>query len=110
MSQGLGKLRNLPEISRMLAAASPLHIPPRVASLATAAFTALARAEARTHGADSVDQVHFHEVGAVDSIVDTVGFLLALHHLGVDLGEDGGRGPAVTCSPLPLYVRNRWCR
>ena len=39
--------------------------------------------EAHTHGT-SVEDVHFHEVGAIDSIIDTVGFVLALHLLGVD--------------------------
>ena len=89
----------------MLQTAPSHHIPPHVASLAIEAFTALAHAEMHTHGAESIDQVHFHEVGAVDSIVDTVGTLLALYHLGVDLGD--GKGVAVTCSPLPLYVL-RW--
>ena len=89
----------------MLLSAPSHHIPPHVASLAIEAFTALAHAEMHTHGAESIDQVHFHEVGAVDSIVDTVGTLLALYHLGVDLGD--GKGVAVTCSPLPLYVL-RW--
>ncbi|KDO16831.1 hypothetical protein SPRG_17687 [Saprolegnia parasitica CBS 223.65] len=54
-------------------------------------FACLARAEARAHGA-SVDQVHFHEVGAIDSIIDTVGSVLALELLHVD---------EVHCSPLP---------
>jgi uncharacterized protein (DUF111 family) len=54
-------------------------------------------------------QVHFHEVGAVDSIVDTVGTLLALHYLGVNLGvDDDDNAAAVTCSPLPLGEGTVW--
>jgi uncharacterized protein (TIGR00299 family) protein len=44
------------------------------------------------HGT-TVDQVHFHEVGAVDAIVDVTGACIGLHLLGVD---------AVHCSALPL--------
>lgn len=110
-----GKLRNLPQITKMLQSAPSYHIPTCVATLAIEAFTALAHAEMHTHGAASIDEVHFHEVGAVDSIVDTVGTLLALHYLGVNLGEGGvdksGDGcvpVAVTCSPLPLGEGNVW--
>jgi uncharacterized protein (DUF111 family) len=112
-----GKLRNLPQITKMLQSAPSYHIPTRVVTLAIEAFTTLAYAEMHTHGATSIDEVHFHEVGAVDSIVDTVGTLLALHYLGVNLGGgggvdesgDGGCVPvAVTCSPLPLGEGNVW--
>jgi uncharacterized protein (TIGR00299 family) protein len=48
---------------------------------ASGAFTALAEAEARVHGT-TPDEIHFHEVGAVDSIIDVVGAMLVAEHLG----------------------------
>ena len=57
---------------RSLIAAAPL--PERVAARALAVFTALAEAEGDLHGTAPAD-VHFHEVGALDAIVDVVGHL-----------------------------------
>ncbi|GAA3343866.1 nickel pincer cofactor biosynthesis protein LarC [Amorphoplanes nipponensis] len=55
---------------------------PRVRDRATAVFARLAEAEARVHGIPAAD-VHFHEVGALDSLADVVGICAALEELGV---------------------------
>jgi pyridinium-3,5-bisthiocarboxylic acid mononucleotide nickel chelatase len=59
------------------------RLPDRVAGRALAAFAALADVEARLHRRP-VDQVHFHEVGGHDTIVDIVGTAAALEVLGID--------------------------
>ena len=46
-------------------------------------FLRLGKAEAKVHHT-RIDKVHFHEVGAVDSIIDIVGGVIGMHHLGVD--------------------------
>ena len=58
-------------------------LPTRVSERALAVFAALARAESVLHRRP-VDQVHFHEVGGHDAIVDIVGTAAALEVLGVD--------------------------
>lgn len=80
---------------------------PRQKELAVRIFTRLGEAEARVHGID-LKKVHFHEVGAVDSIVDIVGAAVGLDLLGVDRFESGpvppGRGSvrgAHGLMPLP---------
>jgi uncharacterized protein (TIGR00299 family) protein len=65
---------------------------PAIVAMATRIFTRLAEAEARVHGS-AIDDVHFHEVGAVDAIVDVTGAVIGLHLLGVE---------AVHVSALPV--------
>lgn len=72
--------RHLSGILEMIAAA---ELPKRVKDMAGAVFERLAEAEASVHQ-QSIERVHFHEVGAVDSIADIVGTCLAFHLLGVD--------------------------
>ena len=59
------------------------RLPDRVARRALATFAALAEVEARLHRRP-VDQVHFHEVGGHDTIIDVVGTAAALEVLGID--------------------------
>jgi uncharacterized protein (TIGR00299 family) protein len=75
---------------RELIAGSALE--PSVRDRALAIFARLAQAEGEVHGV-APERVEFHEVGALDAIVDVVGAALGFTHLGVD---------AVHVAPLPL--------
>jgi len=72
--------RNLQDIRGIIRAAD---LPEAVKQRSIAVFTRLAHAEAKVHGT-SVDDIHFHEVGALDAIVDIVGTVAGLHALGVE--------------------------
>lgn len=76
---------------------------PRVTERATRIFTRLAEAEAKIH-AEPIEKVHFHEVGAVDSIVDIVGTCVGFELLGLDdfacSAMDVGAGTVMTAHGL----------
>jgi pyridinium-3,5-bisthiocarboxylic acid mononucleotide nickel chelatase len=80
--------RNLPEIEKLINGA---NLPARATQWSLDVFRQLAIAEGAVHGIDP-SEVHFHEVGAVDAIVDIVGTCLGLDYL--DLAK-------IYCSPLP---------
>jgi pyridinium-3,5-bisthiocarboxylic acid mononucleotide nickel chelatase len=88
--------RTYAEIDRMIEHSS---LAEGTRSLARSIFRRLGEAEAEVHGI-ALSDVHFHEVGAVDAIVDIVGAVAALRWLGA----------AVTFSPLPMghgFVESR---
>src|SRR5713226_3591023 len=83
--------RGLDEVVRIVRQGSAL--PAAVVDRACAVFERLAEVEAQIHGT-SVAEVEFHEVGAIDAIVDVVGVVLGLSLLDVDWAK-------LTCSGLP---------
>lgn len=74
-----GPHRHLADILELIGASA---LPPRVQERASRAFTLLAEAEGKVHGRPPAE-VHFHEVGALDAIVDICGACLAVELLGV---------------------------
>lgn len=81
--------RGLSDILKLVGQSS---LPPPVCEQIARVFRRLAEAEAAIH-AVPVEQVHFHEVGAVDAIVDIAGVCWLLHHLKIDAHQ---------VLPLPL--------
>ncbi len=80
--------RHLPEINEIIQSA---QIPTRAKEWSLAVFQQLAIAESAVHGIKP-EEVHFHEVGATDAIIDIVGTCLGLDWLGIE---------ELYCSPLP---------
>jgi len=81
--------RHLPEIQEIITVAG---LPPRARQRALDAFQVLGEAEAAIHNVP-LDKVHFHEVGALDSITDILGSALALDLLEID---------HLSAAPVPL--------
>lgn len=81
--------RHLADVFALIDGAKALTTPQR--DIARRIFTAVAEAEAKVHGS-TVDKVHFHEVGAIDSIVDIVGAAVGFDLLNAD---------QIVCSPIP---------
>ncbi len=81
--------RHFGDIVALLQAAT---LPTRVLARAVAMFRCIAEAEAVVHGS-TLEEVHFHEVGAIDAIVDIIGAALAVETLGIE---------ALYASALPL--------
>jgi uncharacterized protein (TIGR00299 family) protein len=74
----------------ILAILDEADLPDPVKTQSRAVFSKLGAAEAEVHGS-TIEKIHFHEVGAVDAIVDVVAAASALHQLGID---------RVVCSPI----------
>lgn len=81
--------RSLSDITRLIKCS---RLDQKVKQLGIKIFTNLAEAESKVHRSD-IEHVHFHEVGAIDSIIDIVGSVIGITHLGIK---------KVYCSPLPL--------
>ncbi|HYP12828.1 MAG TPA: nickel pincer cofactor biosynthesis protein LarC [Bryobacteraceae bacterium] len=79
--------RHLHHIEKMI---NEAPLTERVKQMSLAVFQKLAESEAKVHGT-TLQKVHFHEVGAVDSICDIVGACVCLDDLGID---------EVYCSPI----------
>ncbi|NLB18863.1 MAG: nickel pincer cofactor biosynthesis protein LarC, partial [Syntrophomonadaceae bacterium] len=81
--------KHLPEILDILKQSS---LTTAEINAASQVFSRLATAEAHIHGV-SLEKIHFHELGAIDTLVDVIGFFLAIRQLSID---------EFYCSPLPL--------
>jgi len=89
MSEQTQPTRHLSDITALLHASS---LSPHVRDTTLAIFQCLAEAEATIHGT-SIEEVHFHEVGAIDAIIDVTGAAIAVDALGIT---------QLYASPLPL--------
>ncbi len=94
-TRGVQPRRNLEDITSLI---NESRLKPVVKDKAIKTFGRLAQAESRVHRVP-VDQIHFHEVGAVDAIVDIVGAACGLDMLGIE---------QVHCSPVPPGSGTVW--
>lgn len=90
-SHGHSHGRSFTDIKRII---SESALSERVKRDSIAIFATLGKAEAKIHGT-TIDKIHFHEVGAVDAIVDIIGVCTCLELLGID---------KIYCSPIPTFT------
>ena len=81
--------RNYEDIKKIISKSS---LDADVKKISLGVFGLIAEAEAKVHGID-IDKIHFHEVGAVDSIIDIVSASIGISKLGLDL---------IYCQSIPL--------
>lgn len=89
IAKGLPHAADYKGIDAMIARS---RLPRPVRTVSRTIFERLARAEARVHGT-SIDKVHFHEVGAIDSIVDVVGSAIGFEYF---------KFASIYSSPIPM--------
>ncbi|MCJ7663760.1 MAG: nickel pincer cofactor biosynthesis protein LarC [Desulfobacterales bacterium] len=87
--QGKSAIRNYGEMRRMI---NDSPLPTGIKELSLRILHQLVQAEANIHGVE-VDEVHFHEIGGIDTIIDAVGVALGIAHFNWE---------SIICSPLPL--------
>ena len=81
--------RHLEDIEKLIQASG---LSPRAKELSLKVFGLLAKAEGKVHGT-TPEEVHFHEVGAADALIDICGFVVAWESLGY---------PLIHCTPPPM--------
>lgn len=86
-----GQVQPIRHLSDILTVINNASAPDNIKQAAQKVFERLAQAEAEVHGM-AIEQIHFHEIGAVDTIIDILGSLMCLYELGVT---------EVYSSPLP---------
>ncbi len=88
--------RSLTDIRALIRAA---NLAEPIQHFALHAFELLGESEARIHNVP-LDKIHFHEVGAVDAIIDIVATSAGIHHLGINMWHC-----SVGCRPTPHTSR-----
>ncbi|MBN1254662.1 MAG: nickel pincer cofactor biosynthesis protein LarC [Deltaproteobacteria bacterium] len=87
--EGKGTFKNYREMKKAI---NDSALPSGIKELSLKILYQLAHVEAGIHGME-IDDVHFHEIGGIDTIVDTVGAAIGVAHFNWE---------AIVCSPLPL--------
>lgn len=88
--------RSLKDINRII---DKSHLINKIKILSKEIFSNLAKAEAKVHKC-GINEIHFHEVGAVDAIIDIVGSVICLYYLGIE---------EVYCSPINVGSGTTLC-